>query len=68
MMSNPLYQQMAGSQNGNIIQRFQQFAQMFHGDPRQQVQQLLNSGKVSQQQYNSAVKMANQLQRMLGGR
>lgn len=68
MMSNPLYQQMAGGQNGNIIQRFQQFAQMFRGDPRQQVQQLLNSGKVSQQQYNSAVQMANQLHRMLGGR
>jgi vancomycin permeability regulator SanA len=39
---------------------------MFQGDPRQQVQQLLNSGKVSQSQYNNAVQMANQLQRMLG--
>ena len=68
-MSNPLYQQMQ-PQNpmSGIMQRFQQFQQMFKGDPRQQVQQLLNSGKVSQTQYNNAVQMANQFQRMLGGK
>ena len=66
---NPLYQQMApqaGPQMGNLLQRFQQFQQMFKGDPRQQVQNLLNSGKVSQQQYNNAVQMAQQMQRMMG--
>lgn len=66
MMSNPLYQQM--HQPGNIFQRFQQFQQMFKGDPRQQVQQLLNSGKVSQAQYDQAVKMAQQFQKMLNGK
>ena len=68
---NPLYQQMApqaGPQMGNLLQRFQQFQQMFKGDPRQQVQQLLNSGKVSQSQYNNAVQMAQQMQRMMGGK
>lgn len=65
---NPLYQQMGQQPTNNLLQRFQQFQQMFRGDPRQQVQQLLNSGKVSQQQYNSAVQMANQLQRMMGGK
>lgn len=65
---NPLYQQMGQQPTNNIIQRFQQFQQMFRGDPRQQVQNLLNSGKVSQQQYNQAVQMANQLQRMMGGK
>lgn len=64
-MSNPIYQQMGGSMP-SMMQRFQQFQQMFKGDPRQQVQQLLNSGKVSQSQYNNAVQMANQLQRMMG--
>lgn len=65
---NPLYQMMNNQQAmpGNMVQRFQQFQQMFRGDPRQQVQQLLNSGKVSQAQYNQAVQMAQQLQRMLG--
>lgn len=66
-MNNPLYQQMnQGNPMNNVMQRFQQFQQMFKGDPRQQVQQLLNSGKVSQTQYNNAVQMANQFQRMLG--
>ena len=49
-----------------IMQRFQQFAQMFRGDPRQQIQQMLNSGKISQGQYNQAVQMAQQFQRMMG--
>lgn len=74
-MSNPIFQQMQGGPapaptNGlqAVIQRFQQFRQMFSGDPQQQVQQLLNSGRVSQQQYNNAVQVAQQLQRMLGGK
>jgi vancomycin permeability regulator SanA len=66
-MSNPLYQQQMNQQPmNNLVQRFQQFKQTFSGDPRQQVQNLLNSGKVSQSQYNQAVQMANQLQRMMG--
>ena len=66
-MPNPLYQQM-GQQNSmnGFMQRFQQFQQMFKGDPRQQVQQLLNSGKISQSQYNQAVQMAQQMQKMMG--
>lgn len=68
-MSNPLYG-MFGNQApmGGLMQRFQQFQRMFRGDPGQQIQQLMNSGKVNQQQYNQAVQMARQMQRMLGGR
>ena len=62
---NPLYSQM--NQNP-IMQRFQQFQRMFKGNPQEQVQQLLNSGKVSQAQYNQAVQMANQFQKMLSGK
>ena len=63
---NPLYNQMQqqGPQN-NLLRRFQQFRQSFQGDPKQQVQQLLNSGKISQQQYDRAVQMAQQFQQML---
>lgn len=69
-MSNPLFQMMGNQPNGmqQMMQRFQQFQQAFRGDPRQQVQQLLNSGRVSQQQYDQAVKMAQQFQRMLNGK
>ena len=58
---NLLYQEM--NQN-NILQQFQQFQQNFHGDPKQQVQQLLNSGKITQEQYNAAVQKAQMLQKM----
>ena len=66
-MSNPLFgmMQSQGPLNG-LMQRFQQFQQMFRGDPRQQVQQMLNSGKISQSQYNQAVQTAQQLARMMG--
>ena len=67
MMSNPLYNGMNQPQN-NIMQKFQQFQRMFKGDPKQQVQQMLNSGRVSQQQYNNAVQMANQFMKMFGGK
>ena len=48
-----------------MIQRFMQFKQSFNGDPRQQIQQMLNSGQISQQQYNNAVQVAQQIQQML---
>lgn len=62
---NPLYNEMQNNQDG-MLQRFQQFRQNFKGDPQQQIQQLLNSGKVSQAQYNRAVQIAKQFQRMFG--
>ena len=49
----------------NMMQRFQQFKQTFSGNPQQIVQQMLNSGKISQEQYNQAVQMANQFQQFL---
>lgn len=61
---NPLYQQMNSNQ---LLTKFQQFKQNFSGNPQEQVQQLLNSGKVSQEQYNQAVQMAQRLQQFLTG-
>ena len=65
-MQSPLFNALGGNQMNGIAQRFQQFQRMFQGDPKQQVQQLLNSGKISQTQYNQAVQQAQQLARMLG--
>ena len=65
-MSNPLYQQMQPQTGMNqFVQRFEQFRRTFSGNPQQQVQQLLNSGRVSQEQYNRAFQMAQQFQKML---
>ena len=66
-MSNPIFNSMNQPQN-NMMQRFQQFQRLFKGDPKQQVQQMLNSGRVSQSQYNQAVQMANQFMRMFSAK
>lgn len=71
-MTNPLFNLLGNSSNvgnfgnlGKIIQQFQQFKSTFQGNAQQQVQQLLNSGKVSQADYNNAVQLANQLMKMM---
>lgn len=51
--------------NPNILTQFMQFRNSFRGDPRQMVQQMLQSGQISQQQYENAVQMARQLQQMI---
>lgn len=68
-MANPFYNAMGNNnQNGmqGIVQRFNEFRRGFKGNAQQQVQDMLNSGRISQQQLNQAAQMANQLQRMLG--
>ena len=50
---------------GNLIQQFQQFRASFQGNPQQQVQQLLNSGKMTQEQFNQLAGLANQFRRLL---
>lgn len=70
-MNNPLMGGMPQMPMGNmqqLIQQFNQFRQSFQGDPRQQVQQLLNSGRISQQAYNNAYQQAQQLQRIINGK
>ena len=71
-MANPLFQAMGGGNMpgpfGNMaqmVQAFQQFKQTFQGDPRQKVQEMLNSGQINQQQLNQAQQMAQQLQQFL---
>lgn len=55
-------------QSPDFMNRFNQFRQMFQGNPKQQVEQLLQSGKVSQAQYNNAMNMAKQMQNLFGKR
>lgn len=70
-MADLLYNTLGGNtsnQFGNIpnfVQRLNQFSQTLQGDPKQQVQQLLNSGRMSQQQYNQLSQMATQIQKMM---
>lgn len=66
-MPNYLFNQIGNnSQYKDLIKQFNQFKKTFNGDPRQQVQQMLNSGRITQQQYNDAVQKANALAQILG--
>ena len=63
-MSNPFYQAMGGGNNGfmQMMQQFQQFKANFKGDPKAEVEKLLQSGKISQSQLNQIQAMASQFQ------
>lgn len=50
--------------NPNMLMQFLQFKNNFRGNPQQMVQQMLNSGRISQQQYDNAVQLARQFQQM----
>lgn len=49
-----------------LMQRVQQLKSQFKGDPNQQIQQMLNSGKITQADYDRAVQRANELKKMFG--
>lgn len=70
-MANPLMQFLGGSAGpslpgpmGNmmqLVQQFNQFRAAFQGDPKQQVEQLRKSGKMSDEQYHQLEAMAKQI-------
>ena len=65
---NSLYSFFQPQQNNsmnNFLSRFNQFRSTFTGDPEQQVKQLLSSGRISQEQFNQAAQIANQLRQLI---
>lgn len=65
-MGNPFFSAMGGSTSpqgspANISGMFQNFMQNFVGDPTQILQGKLNSGEMSQQQYNQLRGIAEQI-------
>lgn len=72
-MGNPLFNIFGGNNSipGNfgmyssMIQQFNEFRKNYNGDPKQEVQRLLNSGKMSQAQFNQLQQMATQMMGLL---
>lgn len=66
-MANPLFNQMnmpgqmPMGPGGNFMAQLQQFRNMINGDPQQIVQNLIQSGQMSQDQFNQYSQMANQI-------
>ena len=48
-----------------MMNQFQQFEQTFQGDPKAEVEKLLQSGKMSQQQLNQLQQMAKMFQNLM---
>ena len=49
------------------IQQFRQFKENFQGDPKEQLQQMLNSGQITQEQLNQIMPIAQQMYGMMNG-
>ena len=65
-MNNPFFGALGGG-NGfmQMMQQVQQFKANFHGDPKAEVEKLLQSGKLSQAQLNQLQQMAKQFQSLM---
>lgn len=62
---NPFYQAMSGTRQPNMMQQFQRFMNDMRGkDPNSMLQELVSSGRVSQQQLDQAQKQAQQIANM----
>lgn len=71
-MDNPFFKAMGGgqmpgpmSQFQRLMQQFNQFRATFQGDPKAEVEKLLQSGKISQNQLNQIQTMAKQFESFL---
>ena len=69
---NPLFNALGGGQMPgmmgqfqNMVRQFQQFKQSFQGDPRAEVEKLVQSGRISQQKLNQLQQAATQFQQLL---
>ena len=68
---NPLFNLFGQNynQNGNfplnLVQQFNQFRSTFQGDPKQQVQNLLNSGQMTQEQFTQLSSMARDFEKLI---
>ena len=67
MLGNQLPMMNGGLGNmASLITQFNQFRNNFQGDPKAQVQEMLNSGKITQEQFNQVAQLATQFQKMIG--
>ena len=68
-MANSLFNQFGNQPPNNglmqIMAQAQDLQKTFNGNPREEVERLLNSGQMSQDQFNKFAQMANQIRAMM---
>lgn len=69
-MANPLFNTFGNdNQFGSLIQQAQEFKKQFSNiNPRSEVERLLNSGQMSQAQFNQYSQIAQQVAQIMGNR
>lgn len=69
-MANNLYKQFGRQNNpyAQLMQQAEQFKKQFNGNPRQEVEMLLRTGKMTQQQFNQYSQIAQQVAQMMGNK
>lgn len=67
-MSNKLFQTIGNQMNpyAQIVGEINKFAQSIKGSPQQMVQRLLNTGEMSQSDFNKYAQMAQQIAPFMG--
>lgn len=67
-MANSLYNSMRKQNNPleQLAQQAREFKKQFTGNPRQEVERLLASGQMSQQQFNQYSQIAQQVAQIMG--
>lgn len=74
-MSNPLFNALGGAQSKlpgmmgkfqQMMRQFQHFRQTFRGDPKAEVEKLVQSGQITQEQLDQVQQMARQFEQFLG--
>ena len=67
-MPNPIYNSMVDQNNPfmQIMKEAQNLKNTFQGNPREEVQRLLNSGELSQADFNRYSQIAQQVMQMMG--
>ena len=67
-MSNPLFNMMGKQSNpmADLIRQARNFKNQFNGNPRQEVERLLQTGRMSQQQFNQFSQIAQQVVQAMG--
>ena len=64
-MANPLFNALGGGQQPDMMADFRRFLQQMQGvNPYEEINKLLRSGKISQQQLNAAQQQAQQFMGM----
>lgn len=62
---NPIFDALGGKPNNNMLQQFQAFKEQMQGkNPHEEINKLLQSGAISQEQLNQVQQMAQELQAM----